>query len=399
MNILGYLALAAAVSLAIKWLTHRIGMPIVTGYVLVGIFLGISLIGVFHAEILDRMDIINDFALGIIGFTIGAELRREVFQKLGKSILVIALLESALTFVVVSVSISVLMPSKIYLAFILGAVASATAPAATVHVIQQYKAKGPLTSTILAVVGIDDAFALMIYVFVSAVVKGMLKSQNVPLFHTLMMPALEICLSIIVGTAVGIAFVYIFRKIRYSDDLLLGTAAALLALMAVSRTYNLSGLLAAMAFGTVVSNLNVNLIRRSAKVLENVSPLIFAFFFIFAGAHLDVGLFPVIGLTGLVYLLSRMTGKIAGASLGALIGKALPQVRKYIGFSLIPQVGVALALAIMVQHEFAGGEYGETGERIAVVVINVLLFTTVITEIVGPLLTKWALSKAKERQA
>jgi NhaP-type Na+/H+ or K+/H+ antiporter len=282
MNILGYLALAAAVSLAIKWLTHRIGMPIVTGYVLVGIFLGISLIGVFHAEILDRMDIINDFALGIIGFTIGAELRREVFQKLGKSILVIALLESALTFVVVSVSISVLMPSKIYLAFILGAVASATAPAATVHVIQQYKAKGPLTSTILAVVGIDDAFALMIYVFVSAVVKGMLKSQNVPLFHTLMMPALEICLSIIVGTAVGIAFVYIFRKIRYSDDLLLGTAAALLALMAVSRTYNLSGLLAAMAFGTVVSNLNVNLIRRSAKVLENVSPLIFAFFFIFA---------------------------------------------------------------------------------------------------------------------
>jgi Kef-type K+ transport system membrane component KefB len=236
-------------------------------------------------------------------------------------------------------------------------------------------------------------------VFVSAVVKGMLKSQNVPLFHTLMMPALEICLSIIVGTAVGIVFVYIFRKIRYSDDLLLGTAAALLALMAVSRTYNLSGLLAAMAFGTVVSNLNVNLIRRSAKVLENVSPLIFAFFFIFAGAHLDVGLFPVIGLTGLVYLLSRMTGKIAGASLGALIGKALPQVRKYIGFSLIPQVGVALALAIMVQHEFAGGEYGETGERIAVVVINVLLFTTVITEIVGPLLTKWALSKAKERQA
>ncbi len=398
MNILGYLALAAAVSLAAKWLTHRVGMPIVTGYVLVGIFLGISLIGVFHTEVLDRMGIINDFALGIIGFTIGAELRREVFQKLGKSILFIALMESVLAFVVVATVISLLMPSKIYLALILGAVASATAPAATVHVIQQYKARGPLTSTVLAVVGIDDAFALIIYVFVSTVVKGMLKSQDMPLFHTVMMPAFEIGLSIVLGVTMGLVFVLIFRKIRYSDDLFLGTAASLLALLSVSQIYHLSGLLAAMAFGAMVSNLNANLIHRSAKVLESISPLIFAFFFIFAGAHLDVGLFPVIGLLGLVYLLSRMTGKIAGASLGAILGKSLPQVRKYIGFTLIPQVGVALALAIMVRQEFAGGSYGEIGQRLAVVVINVLLFTTVVTEIIGPLLTKWALTKTRERQ-
>jgi Kef-type K+ transport system membrane component KefB len=135
------------------------------------------------------------------------------------------------------------------------------------------------------------------------------------------------------------------------------------------------------------------------KVLESISPLLFAYFFIFGGAHLNVSLFPTIGGLGLVYLLVRAGGKIGGASLGAWIGKAPKSVRKFVGLSLIPQVGVAIALAIMVRKEFGTPEYGEAGQYLSVVVINILLFTTIITEIVGPLLTKWALKRAGEIDA
>ena len=132
------------------------------------------------------------------------------------------------------------------------------------------------------------------------------------------------------------------------------------------------------------------------KILENLSPLLFAYFFIFAGAHLNVLLLPQIGFLGSVYLLTRITGKIGGASLGATLGGASKVVRKYIGLSLIPQVGVAIALAMLVKKEFDIPAFGEAGANLSVMVINILLFTTIITEILGPLLTKWALHKAGE---
>ncbi len=397
LNTLIYLACAAIVAFFVKRLTGKMGIPIVTGYVIVGVIMGISLLRIFHSLALDRLDIVNDFALGIIGFTIGTELRREVFVRLGKSIILIALCESTLTFLIVTMSIFLLDSSKVYQAFILGAVASATAPAATVYIIQQYKAKGPLSSTVLAVVGIDDAFALNIFVFAAALSKGLLKAEHVSLFSILLPSIFEILLSLILGGFLGLGFVWFFRKVRYPDDLLLGTVAFVLFLLGFSQKYHLSGLLSTMTFGTVVSNLNPMLTNRSSKVLENISPLLFAFFFIFAGAHLDVGLLPQIGVVGLVYLVARITGKVGGARLGATIGKAPIVVKKYAGFSLIPQVGVALALAIMVRKEFGNGVFGEPGRLLASIVINVLLFTTIITEIVGPLLTKYALTKAGER--
>jgi len=398
LNALIYLALAAFAAFWAKRLTSKIGIPIVTGYVLVGVVLGISVLKVFHLEILDSMTMVNDFALGVIGFTIGAELRKEVFAKLGRSIVLIALCEAFLTFVLVTGATFLMDPSRFYQALILGAVASATAPAATVYVIQQYKAKGPLTSTILAVVGIDDAFALVIFVFASVIVKGLLHAEHIAVMEVILTPVKEIGLSVILGVGMGFLFGWIFRKVRFPDDLLLGLAAFILAILGLAKTGHLSGLLAAMAFGTTVSNLNGALTHRSAKLLEGLSPLLFAYFFIFAGSHLDVGLLPQIGLLGLVFLIARSTGKISGASLGAWIGRAPDVVKRYVGLALIPQVGVAIALAIMVRQEFGTGGYGQAGEDLALLVINILLFTTVITEVVGPLLTKWALTKSGERQ-
>jgi len=399
MNTLIYLALAAIIAYGSKKLTEKVGVPTVTGYVITGVLLGSSLFGLFKIEVLDHLDIVNDFALGLIGFMIGAELKKSVFQQLGKSIIIIALFESVFAFIIVSAAIYALDPSKLYQALILGSVASATAPAATVYVIQQYKAKGPLTSTILAVVGIDDAFALIIFVFASLFVKGILSAQDVSLLATILIPLKEISLSVLLGVVAALLLNFMFRKVRQSDDLLLGAVAFILLQLGLAKTIHLSGLLAVMSFGVMLTNTNENLTHRLSKLVENFTPLLFAYFFIFAGAHLDIYLLPQIGIMGLVYLVSRAAGKVSGASLGAFIGQAPAVVKKYIGFALIPQVGVALAMAIMVRKEFGGGEYGEPGISMATLVINILLFTTIITEIVGPLLTKYALLKAGERES
>jgi len=398
MNTLLYLAIASLTAFFIKRATGKIGLPIVTGYVIAGVILGISVLKIFHLNILDKLDIVNDFALGIIGFSIGSELRKSVFRDLGKSIMLIAFCESIGAFILVTCVMYAIEPSKIYQALILGSVASATAPAATVYVIQQYKAKGPLSSTILAVVGIDDAFALIIFVFSSIIAKNMMQATQISALTVVLVPLKEIIFSVLVGVVLSLIYVWIFRKVRFPDDLLLGLAAFLLFALGVCNMFGLSSLLAAMTIGVGVTNMDPMLSNRSYKITENLSPLFFAYFFIFAGAHLNVSLFPQIGFIGLMYFLARVAGKIGGARIGAVLGKAQKYVKKYIGFALIPQVGVAIALAMVVRKEFGTGEYGEAGNALSVLVINVLLFTTIITEILGPLLTKRALTKSGERQ-
>lgn len=397
MNLLILLAITALTAYLIRRLTGWLEIPTVTGYVLLGVVLGVSMLRIFHEETLQHLDLVNDLALGLIGFTIGSELRREIFQKLGKPIFLIALFESFCAFILVTLVIFILDPSRIYLALILGAVASATAPAATVYVIQQYKTKGPLTSTILAVVGIDDAIALMIFVFAAAMTKSVLSTEHLSAMHIILTPFYEISLSMILGIVLGLLFVWLFRKVRFPDDLSLGVIGFILLGLGISEHFHLSGLLAIMAFGAVSSNMNLMLNNRSGKVLEQFSPILYACFFIFGGAHLNLALLPKVGILGLVYLITRMAGKMGGATLGAWIGRAPSTVKKYIGFALIPQVGVAIALAILVNKEFGTGKFGEPGMQLADVVINVLLFTTIVTEIVGPVLTKVALTRAGER--
>ncbi len=397
LNTLIYLSVAALVAFFAKRFANRVGIPTVTSYVIVGVIMGISVLKIFQPQILNRLDIVNDFALGVIGFTIGSEFKRSTFQQLGKSIILIALFEASMAFIMVTIFITLMNPSKVYQALIMGAVASATAPAATVYVIQQYKTKGPLTSTILAVVGIDDAFALIIFVFAAGLAKSIMRAEHISILHILLSPIIDISLSIGLGILSGIVFSWLFKKVRYADDLLLGIASFILLILGISEKFHFSGLLAVMAFAMVCTNANPMLTNRSKKILDGISPILYAFFFIFAGAHLNVDLLPTIGFMGLVYFLSRAIGKMGGASFGAIIGKAPPTVKKYVGFALLPQVGVAIALAIIVKKEFGSGAYGETGVNLATLVINILLFTTIITEIVGPLLTKFALTKAGER--
>ena len=396
MNTLIYLAITFIVAYFCKNTISKLHLPHVTAYVIVGMFLGCSMLNLYSATLLNSLSIVADLALGIIAFSIGVELKREIFRSLGKPIIYIVILEVLCTFVLVTVAMFFFFSHKIYLALILGAVASATAPAATVTVIQQYRSRGPLTSTILAVVGIDDAIALIIYVFASIFAGSVLKHTAISLRTVVYMSISEICIAIICGSLVSFAYSSILRKKRNEDDILIGVAACIILLMGLSETFHFSGLLSVMMYGLVLTNTNPHLANRAQKRINYISPVIIPLFFILAGARLDISLLPAIGVAGLLYTVVRAFGKIAGARIGATLGDAPEAVKKYIGLSLLPQVGVAVALALAVKKEFGSGLYGVVGVNLANIVINILLFTTIITELVGPILTKFALSKAGE---
>jgi len=404
-NILIYVALALGAALLSRRLTERVKLPMVTGYIIIGVLIGIS--HIISREALAHFEAIDEIVLGLIAFSIGTQLSLGLFKKMGRSIIAIVILEVLGAFVLVTV-VSYLWTGKLYAAVMLGAISSATAPAATVVVLEQYKAKGPLTSTILAVVGSDDAASLVLFAFAFALARPLLMQSHVDgLFGFIFVPLGEIVLSVIVGGLMGFGSTYLFRKIRNHDDLLIGTAFVLILAVWIAGVFKLSALLTAMSLGFVLVNRSPFLKHRMLRATQAVAPLFYAIFFIYAGARLDIGVVavPSVLVLALLYTIARGTGKFSGSLLGARITHAPKQVQKYIGMSLMPQVGVAVAFAIIVGREFSADALRElganaaaqqAGAELAALIINILLFTTIITETVGPILTKYAIQRAGE---
>jgi Kef-type K+ transport system membrane component KefB len=391
-----YIGAMLLLALLVKVFSRRLKIPEVTGDVLLGILLGGSVLNLLSADHLTRLGPISTVALGIIAFMIGVELKLDVLKRLGRPIFFIVVFESLGAFALVLVTQMLFFPHSVNQALLLGAVAAATAPAATVAVIRQYKSKGPLTSTILAVVGIDDAVALIIYVFASSVVRSSLEGAHLEVIHILLQAGLSVLISIALGAVSAIMFVFLVGKRRENDLIGLGLAAIILGLVGVADMLGVSELLSIMVFGALVTNLSPILSKKTESIVEYFAPVFVAAFFVLGGAHLDVRLFGEIGLIGLVYFLARSVGKISGGTLGATIGRAPRKIRRYVGFSLLPQVGVALALALSIDKTFNVPKYGKVGHDMAVLIINVLLFTTILTEILGPFMTRTVLRKAGE---
>jgi Kef-type K+ transport system membrane component KefB len=395
--ILLVLSIIFFISFLNKLISPKLKMPEVTGYVILGVvasalfapFVGR---GVFD-EILDSVEIISGFALALIGFSIGVELKISTLKKLGSSIFLIVILETVGTFILVSLVLK-LLGFETYSSILLGAVSSATAPAATVSVIRQYKAKGTLTSSILAVVGIDDASALIIYVIAASFAKSLISGTHIEISKILLSVVTSITMAVAIGAISGFLYSVLVKKIRNQDIIETILIAFLLMLLGISELFHISELLTIMTFGAVLANLSELTTRRSEKVTEKFNNILIGAFFITGGAHLDLTVVKSVFWVGLIYFTVRAIGKIAGASLGAILGKASPKVKKHIGFTLLPQVGVALALAIAIKKEF-GGVVCKNYD-LGLFVFNILLFTTLITELVGPILTKRALIKAGE---
>lgn len=392
------LGIALFIGYFAKLMVNKFKIPDVTGYVFMGVISGVLVFKQIPG-LLDSLDIISDLALAIIAFIIGHELKRDVIKQLGKPIFFIVFGEALAAFFLVFCFLYFFNILPMHTSLLLGAIASATAPAATVFVIHQYKSKGPLTSTILAVVGIDDAIALIIYVFAANVAANVFTGNTFSI-KVLLSPLLSIFFSLILGIISGFIFRWLFSNVRSTDKMSMGIVAFLLLLMGSAELLHVSELLTVMVFSAFITNSSPILARRSGELIGNFTPVLLPWFFIFAGAHLDLSKVSSILIICIVYTLSRATGKIGGASLGGIIGKAPEVVKKFIGFGLIPQIGVAVALALAVKREFGDpkGIYGQAGADMAILIINVLLCTTIITELIGPLMTRFALIKSGEAQ-
>ncbi|MBI5788911.1 MAG: cation:proton antiporter [Candidatus Schekmanbacteria bacterium] len=397
MNSLIIIGLAAMAGLFSGHVANRFKIPVVAGYVIIGVLLGSSVLGVFSNEALNEVGLVSSIALSFIAFVIGEELELISLKRLGKSIMLISIFEALIAFVLVTAAMQ-MMQDKLYLSLLLGAVASATAPAATLMVLRETQAKGVLTTSIMAVVAIDDAIALILYSFAASLAKVlMLRSpQALPWVAIIFNPLKEIVCAIITGILCGLALAYIARKMKSQNDMLILIVGTLLITTGLARFLHLPELLTNMAMGVTFCNYAPNLSRRAFSLTATVTPPLYCMFFVLAGARLQVNLITKVGLLGLVYTLTRFAGKIGGAKLGAYLGNAPATVQKYLGYALLSQIGVAIGLAIMIAQEFPPNIYGQEGQIISTWVINILLFTTIITEIIGPIMTRHAVHKAVE---
>ncbi len=402
---------------------QRARLPSIIGFMILGVVLGPSLVGAFDEGNLTSLSFITEMALGFVAFSIGSELNLRALRHLGKGIVSIILAESFGAFIVVGTVVFALTRSW-PVALLFGAVAPASAPAGTVAVIQECKAKGKLTTALYAVVGFDDGLAILIFGFAAALAKRIMLGgvlgigSEESVLVAMRGPSLEILGSLVVGAALGFVYTMLVRKLQAGRDMLIMTFGTVFIATGLSLHFGLSLILTSMAAGFVLSNTRrEGFVRRVTDPLREVMPLLFILFFCLAGAHLKLSELPKLGLIGLVYVAGRSAGLIGGARIGGAMGHIEERIKKWIGLGILSQAGVAIGLSLIVSSEFS--ELGRTPEvaaavsryaaqhpgasallydplAIAAAIITVITATSVIFEIVGPILTKIALTRAGE---
>ncbi|MGF7142684.1 Kef-type K+ transport system membrane component KefB [Anaerotaenia torta] len=382
-----YLALALFLALLAGKIIKQIKMPNVTGYLIMGLLVGPYCLKIIPSDMIETFSIIPEIALGFIAFSIGAEFKLSYLKKVGKSPVIIAFLEAIMAVVFVDI-ILIATGHDISFSLVLGAIAAATAPAATLMVVKQYKAKGPVTETLLPVVAIDDAAALICYGLSVAVAKAIGSNGQTSILTTIMKPVIEIVGALAIGAVFGLVFSLLVKWYTGRGNRLAITFAMIFVCIGVCDLLGWSALLACMAMSAVLVNTS-----SASEVIfgqtDRITPPVFMLFFFLSGAELDMRVVPAVGVIGILYIIFRVMGKALGASLGAKITHAAPTVQKYLGLTLIPQAGVAIGLATTSMTIVP-----EYGARIR----TVILCATVIYELTGPVITKIALKKAGEIQ-
>jgi Kef-type K+ transport system membrane component KefB len=382
---------------------RRARLPSLIGYMILGVIFGPSIFNLINEPMMEHLSFITEIALGFVAFSIGAELSLLSLRRLGPGIISIIFAESFAALFVVTGAIY-LLTHDLPLALIFGAMAPASAPAGTVAVIQEYKAKGNLTKALYAVVGFDDGLAIIIFGFAAAFAKNILITEATSLkgsiLHSMLIPLKEVGLSILIGGVVGFGFCQIVRRLQNSKDILIFIFGAIFITTGLSQRWHLSLILTNMMIGFVLVNTRrESLVRRVMEPLMEIMPLVFILFFCLAGAHLDLLSLPALGTIGVVYIIGRSVGLIGGARLGAMIGNVDKNIRKYLGLGILSQAGVAIGLSLIVKHDFTllDAQYHmphavEIGSK----VLATITATCIFFEIIGPILTKIALKRAGE---
>ena len=374
---------------------QKLRIPQVVGYIAIGIVLGQTGLKIVDENIISALQPFNYFALGLIGFMIGGELEREVFAKYGRQFIFILFAEgigaflavSALTIVVGSFFLDIKVAWA--LGLLLGAIASATAPAATTDVLWEYKTRGPLTTTVLGIVAMDDGLALMLFAIASSIAGTLVGHFSGSIFSVILRPLYEIFGSLVVGALSGIILWKILRRYSEKERLLTFTIGTVMLVLGISIAIDVDMLLSAMVLGAILVNFTPRKSRETFKLVERFTPPIYVLFFVLFGAKLNVSHLTLsMGLLALAYLLGRTFGKMLGANFGARISRAPKTVQKYLPYCLFSQAGVAIGLSLLAGQRFPA----DIGNTIVIIITT----TTFIVQIIGPPFTKYAVSKAGE---
>lgn len=398
MIILFYIGLLLIVGLLFGKLAKALKLPNVTGYLVGGLIVGpiFNLVGIklLSEENIKLMSTISQIALGFIAFTIGTDFRMAYFKRVGTRPLIIAIFESFGAIITVLIGL-LLIGVEAKFALLLSSIAAATAPAATLMIIKQYKAKGDVTENLMSVVAIDDATAIIFFgIFVA--IANSVGNTSTSLGMMILKPFLEIMMSLGFGFVLGIllsmalkwytgrsnritvivAFIFIATALQYLNKKVL-------------PDYEISTLLACMMMGAVFTNTTLSEDTNTImELVDRFTPPILIFFFVVSGADLNLKVLATVGLIGVIYIVLRVVGKVGGAYFGAVLSKSNHKIRKYLGWGLVPQAGVALGLTVVVSNLLPAEQ--------AAIIRAVILSATLIYELVGPLITKTSLIKAGE---
>lgn len=402
-------SIAILAGLLMTRLAKPLKLPDVTAYLVAGVLIGpyclgalhIEGLGFIHADAVAALSLISDVALGFIAFSIGNEFRLEELKQTGKQAVVVGVVQAVAATILVDLAlfaVHMMMPDKLTLAQVLtlGAIATATAPAATLMVVRQYKAKGPLTNLLLPVVALDDAVGLVVFAISFGIARTLVSGTS-DIVAVLCNPLIEIAGSLALGALMGWILTQLEKLFNSNTNRLNMTIAFVFLTVSLSMmefqvgrvTISFSSLLVCMMMGTVFCNL----CPLSHDIMEKsdrwTSPLL-AVFFVISGADLELSVFTDIAIVGIgvVYIVARSAGKYVGAYASTKWTHCPPQVCKYLGITLLPQAGVALGMCITAR------QLGEQGDLIR----NIILFSVLVYELVGPMLTKQALMKAGDIQ-
>ncbi len=378
---------------------HRFKFPRVTGYIIIGILLSPSLTGLIPESTVDDLAILTSIALGVIAYSIGGSLRLERIKKLENSIAWITPLQAVGTWLLTALVVTLAAPFIIQvsgsslwrtffpMAFVIGAIASATAPATVLAIVREYRASGVVTTTLLSVVAIDDGVAIIIFAVamgVAAAMAGM--AEGFSLYGMLVSPLLEIVQSIAVGAVLAFALIYIARVVHSRSLLLAVVLGTIILCVGIAEVLDVSLILANMVLGVIICNTVKK--EEFFGVIDDVEDVIFAVFFVLAGLHFNLEAMRTAGLLALPIFASRFAAKYFGTMAGAQIAGSPGNVKKCLGLALMPAAGVSIGLALLAQRNFP---------ELGGIIYNAILATVVINEIVGPPLTRLAIFKAGEQ--
>lgn len=392
------IAILLSVGLVFAKLAQLVKLPSVTGFILAGLVLGPSFLEIVPVDVVGKLEHFTQIALMLIAFGIGehVELRRLV--KVARDVGYISVIQALGAFVCVGVGVFLTTwliadagannNDNLILALLLGAIATATAPAALLHVVREMGAKGPLTSTLMAVVAVDDGIAIIIFGVTMSVARQLAGPGALSAVHAAAECFYEIGFSLVIGVATGLIIDFVLNKLHNRGEMLTAGLALLLLCGEFTRVLDLSSLLAGMAAGFTIINRAERDVRLF-RALNAFEPPIYVLFFTLAGLHLDFGALEVAGWIGLVYFVTRIVGKYFGTWIGGLFSGASSIVRNYLGLALVPQAGVAIGLVILVSNDALLAPW-------SVIITPVVLAGVFFSELSGPLFVRYTLEKAGE---